>query len=97
MCKQGEVGVVIIDGAEVEVDACMVELIEEMNRTGTKTIGCCCGHGVYPKTVVYRAMGGNAIEYFTHAILLDKNGNPRKRKLYKKDENGMYHLPEVKS
>lgn len=29
----------------VKVDMCMAPIVEELNRLGLKTVGCCCGHG----------------------------------------------------
>ena len=77
------------------VDACMEDIIRLLRKNGTETIASCCGHGVYPRTIVYRARNGNAIEYYTRTTLLDKKGNPKKRKFYAKDAMGIYHIPEV--
>lgn len=77
------------------IDACMVEVIKKLRENGTMTIACCCGHGKYPRTVIYRAMGGNAIEYYTSTILLNKDGSPKKRNFYKLDSEGFYYLPKV--
>lgn len=77
------------------IDSCMVETIREMIRTGSGPIACCCGHGKYRKTVIYRALGGNAIEYYSHKILLDKKGNPKQRRFYITDDSGQYFIPEV--
>lgn len=71
------------------LDACMVSVIKKLRQNGSETIGCCCGHGRYPMTVVYRARNGNAIEYYTSTIL------PRKHKFYKLDDEGFYYIPEV--
>lgn len=94
MCKQGDVAVVIIDGADVEVDKCMVRLIDSLNDVkGMKTLGCCCGHGVYEMSVVVVQQGVRDGKPFD---VMSGTDIPRKRKFYKKDENGMYYLPEVK-
>jgi hypothetical protein len=38
------------------VDACLVDLIEKLNKDGYPTASCCCGHGkrnafIYPKKI----------------------------------------------
>lgn len=77
------------------VDSCMVPIIRKLRASGTDTIACCCGHGKYPMTVIYRAMGGNAIEYYTCTILTNKDGSMRTRLFYKVDDDGYYFIPEV--
>jgi len=93
MCKRGERANVIIDGAVVEVDECMVGIIWALNRVPTvKTLGCCCGHGKYPTTVMVIVEGVNDGKPFE---IMSMTPIDRKRKFYKFDETGMYHIPEV--
>jgi hypothetical protein len=53
------------------------------------TCGCCCGHGIYPKTIVVRLKDGKIREHFTCVEI------PRKRRFYLTDEKGYYYIPEV--
>lgn len=97
MCEHGDLAWMPELGSHGRyVDRCMVPIIREHIRNGTGTIACCCGHGKYPMTVIYRALGGNSIEYYTRTILLRKNGQPRIRNLYTMDEEGLYFIKELK-
>ena len=54
-----------------------------------KTVACCCGHNKYPMTIVVKDKYGNIYELFSQKVL------PRKKKFYKKDEEGYYFIPET--
>ena len=96
MCKLGELAWMPELGPYGRyIDSCMADIIKEFRRNGTETIACCCGHGKYPMTVIYRARSGAAIEYFTHKILIGKDGQHKKRNFYKLDDEGIYYIPEV--
>ena len=95
MCRGEQVFVETLGPHGRFLDACMVDVIRKLRDSGTETIGCCCGHGKYPMTVVYRAANGNAIEYFSSTILLGKDGKPKRRKFYVLDDEGIYFIPEV--
>lgn len=36
----------------VAVDACLAELVQAMNNAGIITLGCCCGHGKFPPSII---------------------------------------------
>lgn len=72
-----------------EIDSCMVDEIESLQNQGMNTLGCCCGHGKYPKTIVVRLRSGTIIEMFSNKLI------PRKRRFYKRDDEGYYHIPEL--
>ncbi|KKL85456.1 hypothetical protein LCGC14_1954610, partial [marine sediment metagenome] len=36
------------------IDPCMRDLINALKQQGIETLGCCCGHGKYPMTIIYR-------------------------------------------
>lgn len=55
---------------------------------GFKPIASCCGHGKYPMTIVEHHCNG-AFE------ILSRNYIPRTRKIYKRDLEGYYYIPEV--
>lgn len=50
MCKHGTHKEVVVintnqNRKNVVVDACIADEIEELNKLGVITLGCCCGHG----------------------------------------------------
>ena len=42
MCKQGEGKKIRM---WVEIDKCLIPLVETLNKYGIETSSCCCGHG----------------------------------------------------
>ena len=86
------------NGLEVEIkgyeytqliDECMWPYIFSLRNRGLDTLGCCCGHGWYPMTIVVRKEDGQVYEHFSGRTI------PRVRKFYKLDENGYYYIPET--
>ena len=76
------------------IDKCMRDYIKMINKTLSQiyeTKSCCCGHGIYPKTVIVglKKGGEQCFELFTGKII------PRKKRFYKKDKQGYYYIPEV--
>ena len=72
------------------MDNCMERicwLIE--HKTDYLPLASCCGHGKYPITVVVSDRRGKILEYFSMIEI------PRKRKFYKKDEFGLFYIPEL--
>ena len=72
-----------------KVDSCIADLVSRLNTEGVKTLGCCCGHGVYSKTIVYFSNSGEIKELFSGIKI------PRTRNFYFTDKNHFYFLPEV--
>lgn len=75
------------------IDPCMQKVIGNLQSLGVRTLACCCGHDVYPMTLVVD-IGEDIgrvvpIEIFSGKVLL------RKKKFYKKDSKGRYYIPEV--
>lgn len=68
----------------------MRNTITMLTADGLKTLACCCGHGVYSKTIVIKR-GKKIIEFFTDTVI------PRKRNFYKRDKEGLYYIPEVEN
>lgn len=90
MCERGTTEEVIIDGRSISIDSCIAEKVDSLNKGGTfKTLGCCCGHGIYPATIIARWKGW-IVEYYTGVSIC------RKRNFYRRDASGVYFLPEVK-
>jgi len=79
---------ICIDGKMIKVDDCIVDEIYKWMNFGFVTLGSCCGHGKYPKTIVVKdnRMG---LEVFSGKII------PRKKRFYRKDKNGFYYIPEA--
>lgn len=70
------------------VDGCLHPIIVSLNREYAETLGCCCGHGRYPKTIVIKK--DNVIqEYFSGVVI------PRTRRFYRTDKDGYYYIPEL--
>lgn len=83
---------------EIKVFVRAIELLKPYLLEPIEVVACCCGHGKYPKTIVLKYGGGNDhsmrelptyIEHFSQVEIL------RKRKFYKRDEEGYYYIPEV--
>ena len=77
-----------------KIDKCMVWIISFINvNTRFTTLGCCCGHGKYPMTIViqgkYGRKHGFVKELFSNITI------PRKKRFYKKDSEGYYYIPET--
>ena len=74
-----------------QIDECMREEIKDMNEKSVfVTLACCCGHGKYPKTIVVKSfVNGKPWEIFSKKYI------PRKKKFYKKDNEGYYYIPET--
>lgn len=93
MCKVGTMAEVVIGGKSISVDSCIAECVDKINREhkgSLKTLGCCCGHGKYPRTIIVKALiTGITYEFFSGIEI------PRSRNLYYKDEEGIFHLPEM--
>ena len=72
-----------------KVDHCMRNLIFALNSDGFNTLACCCGHGKYPMSIIYKTPEGKIVE------LLSGIEIPRKRRFYIKDANGYSFVPEL--
>jgi len=75
-----------------EIDECMKPLIRYLKLFEIPIVACCCGHGIYPMTIVIKLnfnIGSGAREIVSNTLI------PRDRKFYKKDKNGYYYIPEV--
>ena len=65
-------------------------LVNSLSMHGYKTVGCCCGHGIYPMTVICQV--GNQNRFYD---LISGEDIPRKRNFYRLDSEGFYYIPEV--
>jgi hypothetical protein len=73
------------------IDPCLVGLIKFLNEQGIETISCCCGHGIYPMTIVVRTDLPGVTREICHGIIFQG----RRKRYYRKDANGVYYIPEV--
>lgn len=53
MCKWGNTKVLYIDGVPRDIDECIYDLVEKLNKIGLKTVACCCGHGNRPGSIAF--------------------------------------------
>lgn len=73
-----------------KIDYCMVNICSTLKQIGFKVVASCCGHGIYPITIVINAFDGNYYYDLTSLVKI-----PRKKRFYKKDKEGYYYIPEV--
>ena len=93
MCKkQSSVILQLPSGKKIRIDKCMREKILKLNKDGFKTVACCCGHGLYPETIVFENSRGIHYVKLNWKVAVRIS---RKRKFYKKDDAGFYYIPEV--
>lgn len=75
------------------MDKCMKPLIKWLNNEGYNLVGCCCGHGKYPMTIIVKGKKNNKkvfVELLTETII------PRIKRFYKRDKYDYYYIPEVR-
>lgn len=81
-----------------EIDDCIkVEIAGINSKDNFKTILSCCGHSIYPKTIIVQNTSSGCVFDWISGIVLQpfyKNGKERDR-FYRKDQNGYYFIPEV--
>jgi hypothetical protein len=71
------------------VDPCMRGLIAYLNSHGIETISCCCGHGVYPMSIIVREADGTVRDICSGATIR------RRKRFYRTDLVGLYFVPEA--
>lgn len=80
-----------IPSGENRIDPCLKEEITKLQQVGIKTLGSCCGHGKFPKTIVIETKDGKHVDYFSGVEI------PRKKRFYFRDMEEHYFIPEVDS
>jgi len=73
------------------IDPCMRAVIKNLEYLKVKTLACCCGHGKYPMTIIVD-IGVEKVmplEIFSNIMI------ERKKKFYKKDDQGFHYIPEI--
>jgi hypothetical protein len=71
------------------IDPCIRNLIEALNEHGIETVASCCGHNVYPMTIICKSEHGDIYDLMTDLPIF------KKRNFYKRDKDGYYYVPEV--
>lgn len=90
MCNKRSTVITVVKKKRVRVDPCMRDFINNINKkSGYTTLASCCGHSIYPMTLVVKNDRGLIFEFFTAETI------PRKKRFYKKDGEGFYYIPEV--
>ena len=74
------------------IDPCLVNLIKFLEEHGIRTVACCCGHGIYPMSIIVRT----GREGVTREICSNTTFEGRRKRYYKRDENGVYFIPELR-
>lgn len=74
---------------KTRVDGCLANLIWYLNNHGCETLGCCCGHGKYNISIVYKSPNGKIWDLISGIEI------KRKKRFYLKDKQGYYYIPEV--
>ena len=87
MCNTTKI--INIEGKLIRVDKCMANIITFLNKKGIKTLGCCCGHFIYPPSIVVKDSKGHVKEIFSNKEIC------RKKKFYLQGKGGFYFIPEA--
>jgi len=91
MCKKhSSVFASLTPCKRIRCDKCIRHLLESMYRHGFESVASCCGHGIYPMTIVCRSKTGGDRYY----EVLSGKVITRTRNFYKKDMAGNYFIPE---
>ncbi len=73
-----------------EVDPCIQPIVKAINRlNGFRTLSSCCGHNIYPTTIIIKDKTGNITEFYSGIKLEYRKRN----RFYKKDKSGFYFIP----
>ncbi len=73
----------------IRVDQCISDEIYALNAKGRETLGSCCGHGRYNKSIIYRSVDGTVRDLVSGIPIR------RERRFYVTDRDGYYFLPEL--
>lgn len=87
MCKKTK-------GLHNRIDPCLKPLLKWLKSCDYEVVASCCGHSVYPMTIVVKGENFNSTREIYNELFSEKI-IPRIRKFYKKDNNGIYFIPEV--
>lgn len=54
MCQWNNTKAIFIDNRIIDVDSCIADLVDALNKCGLKTVASCCGHGKQPGTILLK-------------------------------------------
>lgn len=73
------------------IDVCLRKLIQFINKSRNyKTVASCCGHNVYPMTIVIKSKDNRVFELISKRELKKQKRN----RYYKTDKENYYYIPE---
>jgi hypothetical protein len=78
MCQKRRTVELLLRGHILRLDSCIRDEIESLNQGDhdaappVETVALCCGHGIYPKTILYRDCEGTIRDLVT-----DYHGDPK--------------------
>lgn len=81
-----------VRGRWKKIDLCLVTTVHSLNAEGYKTILCCCGHGIFHKTIIVE-FEGKIFEWFSKVEF------PKKKRAYYtlQKKIGLYYIKEVEN
>ena len=74
-----------VRGKIVRLDSCITEVVADLNKLGMPTLASCCGHGIYPPSVVIKIDGGIE-DFYSKKVLTGQ------KYFYKTDSKGFYFI-----
>lgn len=85
-----------------KIDPCIVSQVKMINENAVpkfRTWSSCCGHGKYKPTIICLVNEKTFMEWFSKKKIMKYDRSKRRKmiRLYKKDEEGVYHIPNVSS
>lgn len=83
-----------INGRKIRIDEGILDMVQLLNNnnSGLITLASCSGHLIHKPSIIVRHKNdpeGRVFDYFTRIEV------PRKRRFYRKDEHGLYYIPEL--
>lgn len=75
-----------------KIDKCLRNLVDNIREyygDDYTMVACCCGHGRYPPSLLFRDIKGEVTDWYSNILV------PRKKRFYVKDKKGYYYIPEI--
>jgi hypothetical protein len=87
MCRMGRYKIVLIQQGSpscstanwdgVLVDACIADFVQTLNNQGIKTLGSCCGHGIFQGDILIEPGHEDALTAHGYDFYIDEDGDTR--------------------
>lgn len=82
---------------DTRIDKCIRPLILWLNHKHI-TVASCCGHGKYPMTIIVKEGQRDGVNNkIVFREIISQKIIPRTRRFYKRDKQGHYYIPEVRT